>query len=152
MIEPAQVRRWVAGAARSSTTAPATLCTLLVDERAPGAPFGTPVPFAVLDDGRPVIVVSSLAVHTHNLRADPRASLVVVEGPAQGWRVTLVGRFVEARGDDAAAARAAHEALHGSFGLPGFFPFVLDVDHARVVAGFGQQAWLTGADVTGPSR
>ena len=146
-VSAARVREWIATAA---PTTPATLCTLLVDERAPGAPFGTPVPFALDGDGRPVIVVSALAVHTQNLRADPRASLVVSEGPPHGWRLTLVGSFHEAVGDDAVVARAAHERLHGSFGLPGFSPFVLQIDHVRVIGGFGAASWLAGADVLAP--
>ncbi len=145
-IDAARVRSWIAAAA---PTTPATLCTLLVDERAPGSPFGTPVPFALDAAGRPVVVVSALAVHTQNLRADPRASLVIAEGPAHGWRLTLVGRVVEALGDDGVAARAAHERLHGTFGLPGFSPFVLYPDHVRVIAGFGAASWLPGADILG---
>lgn len=136
-----------------------TLATLLHDERAPGTPFASPVPYALdVDPDAPVdrwtvvIVVSELAVHTKNLRADPRASLLVGEpghedDPWSGWRVTLVGTM---RPVDPAADPAGHARAHTAFkqrhpaapALPGFAPWALDVATMRVVAGFGRMGWL----------
>jgi putative heme iron utilization protein len=127
-----EVRTWLESA-RS-----ATLATVLDDMRARGAPFASAVPFALFDDDgelKPVILVSDLAVHTKNLRANPRASLLVgdpahADDPWGGWRVTLVGvmRMGNERARD--AFRARHPAAPQ---LPGFGPWVLDVDATRIV-------------------
>ena len=133
MTDAATVRAWLA-AART-----ATLSTILDDARAPGSPFGTVVPYALDAEGRPFVVISELAVHTKNLRADPRASLVVSEPGTDdvqaAWRVTLVGRMRVI--DDPAPYLAR---LPQS--LPGFAPWVLDVDATRYIAGFGRMGWL----------
>ena len=72
-----------------------TLSTLAVDPA--GYPFGSVVSFTVDADGDPLFVISRLAVHTRNLLADPRASLLVAEAvdagidPLARSRVTLLG-------------------------------------------------------------
>jgi hypothetical protein len=137
------VHAWLA-AARS-----ATLCTLLADDRDRGAPFGTAVPYALVDVAGakgPVVLLSDLAVHTKNAKADARASLLVVEpGTADvqsGWRVTLVGRLRRLEGEAAIAAQDAYRARHPGPDLPGFAPWILDVTATRYIAGFGEMGWL----------
>src|SRR5690348_16799822 len=61
-----------------------------------GYPFASMMPYASDDAGRPVIFVSSMAMHTRNLTADMRASLLVTQpdaaaDPLAAARVTLVG-------------------------------------------------------------
>jgi hypothetical protein len=126
------VQSWLR-AARDAGAA-ATLCTALPadDAHAPGFPFGSLVPFELDDANHVSIVISDLAVHTKNLRKDPRAALVVAEpggDPQAGWRVTLVGSMRELPGE----ARPD---------LPGFRRFVLDVRATRYIAGFGRMGWL----------
>lgn len=144
-----EVRSWL------KTAKAGTLSTILDDERTRGAPFGSPVPFALLEGANTVadtvvIVISNLAVHTKNLRADPRGSLLVSEpghedDPWSGWRVTLVGRFRPLT-PDSSAGKAALDAFRAQHprapSLPGFVPWVLDVDATRFVAGFGKMGWL----------
>lgn len=135
-----EVRTWLESARA------ATLATVLDDVRARGAPFASAVPYALFDDDgelKPIILVSDLAVHTKNLRANPRASLLIgdpahADDPWGGWRVTLVG--VMRMGNDRALAafRARHPAAPQ---LPGFATWILDVDATRVVAGFGRMGW-----------
>ena len=66
-----------------------------------GVPFGTLVPYALDAAGRPVLMLSDIAVHTKALRADARCSLMVHDPaaaePPKSWRATLMGR---ARVDD----------------------------------------------------
>ena len=45
-------------------------------QKVPGFPFGSMMPYAADNFGRPIFFVSSMAMHTHNLRQDPRASLL----------------------------------------------------------------------------
>src|SRR5437588_12876134 len=52
-----------------------TLCTL--SRKHPGFPFGSLMPYALDERGNPIFLVSSMAMHTQNLQADPRASLFV---------------------------------------------------------------------------
>src|SRR5258705_12643977 len=54
-----------------------TLGTL--SRRHPGHPFVSVMPYAPDDRGRPLVLISGLAMHTQNLDADPRASLLVVQ-------------------------------------------------------------------------
>ena len=62
----------------------------------PGFPFGSVMPYGLDDHGRPIFLISTMAMHTQNLQADPRASLLVTQNEAGGdplgaSRVTLVG-------------------------------------------------------------
>jgi putative heme iron utilization protein len=116
------------------------IATVLDDDRARGFPFATVVPFGLDGQDRVVIVVSDLAVHTRNLRRDPRASVAIAEpgaDPQRGWRLSIVGRFVE---DD--RARAAYAGTWPIPALPDFHAFVLQPRTARLVAGFGAMAWI----------
>src|ERR1035438_8524756 len=45
----------------------------------PGFPFGSLMPYALDGEGRPIFLVSTMAMHTQNLQGDPRASLFVTE-------------------------------------------------------------------------
>src|ERR1035438_4272179 len=52
----------------------ATLSTL--SRKRPGYPFGSLMPYAIDERGRPIFLISNMAMHTQNLQADPRASLL----------------------------------------------------------------------------
>src|ERR1700742_1112371 len=45
----------------------------------PGFPFGSMMPYGLDDEGRPIFLISTMAMNTKNLQADPRASLFVTE-------------------------------------------------------------------------
>jgi putative heme iron utilization protein len=65
----------------------------------PGFPFGSVMPYALDDQGRPVFLISTMAMHTQNLQADPRASLLVTQADSAGdplgvGRVTLMGKVL----------------------------------------------------------
>lgn len=50
----------------------------------PGFPFGSVMPYGLDDHGRPIFLISSMAMHTQNLQTDPRASLLVTQEDAGG--------------------------------------------------------------------
>jgi putative heme iron utilization protein len=59
------------------------------------------MPYAVDHLGRPVFFISSMAMHTQNLRQDPRASLLITQPDVSGdplgaARLTLLGEAAEA--------------------------------------------------------
>ncbi len=124
------------------------LATLSV--RQVGWPFASATPFALDAAGRPLVLLSELAEHTRNLRADPRASLLVQdsgarEDPQAGARVTVLGTFAPTPDRDAIERyvdrhpRGADYLELGDFGV-----WVLEPTHARLVNGFGDMGWLDG--------
>src|SRR4051795_11518998 len=60
-----------------------------------GDPYCSLVNIATAADGAPLLLISTLAVHTKNVMADPRVSLMIDErkegDPLQGARVMLLG-------------------------------------------------------------
>jgi putative heme iron utilization protein len=141
-VPPAQ-RRTPAEEARTlvAQNRMAALATLSED----GSPWGSLVLFAPLEDGTPVLCLSTLAEHGRNVTRDARASLVIGEADAVGdpldsGRVTLAGRL-EAP-EDLDAARAAYQAASPAAGLYGgfgdFTHYVLRVARVRWVGGYGR--------------
>lgn len=123
----------------------ATLASLSDD----GTPWASLVAFETLDDGAPVVMVSTLAEHGRNLERDPRASMCFALPTTGGdhlarGRVTLAGRFVVPEGDVAEAAHAAYLAkmpAARSYSQYGdFSTYVLDVARVRWVGGYGTMA------------
>lgn len=119
----------------------ATLGTINADD---GTPYASLVNVATDVRGYPLLLVSTLAWHTRNLLAAPRASLMVAEVPhfgdaLTGLRVTIMGRF--AKVEEAAIQRrylARHPAaeLYAGFGDFAFWRMMPERAHA--VAGFGR--------------
>ena len=50
-----------------------------LSRKQPGFPFGSVMPYGLDDRGRPIFLISTMAMHTQNLQADPRASLLVTQ-------------------------------------------------------------------------
>jgi len=121
-----------------------------------GFPFGSLVPFAQAARGEPLLLLSGLAQHTRNLKADPRASLLVLapgaDDPMQAARASFIGRAVEIGGADAEDGRARflqrHPRAAAWFALD-FALWRIDVSEVRFVGGFGQAAWVSGSEVLG---
>lgn len=117
-----------------------------------GTPFGSVVTYGLDPAGRPCFFVSTLAEHTRNLAADPRASLLVIEDtpagadPLASGRVTLLGAAAEVTDpDERAAARAAYlEANPAAFYVDygDFLCLALQVTDVRYVGGFGRMSWV----------
>ncbi|CAI7836082.1 unnamed protein product [Closterium sp. NIES-54] len=57
----------------------AHLCSIMsrMHHRRKGYPFGSLVDFATDDEGHPIFLLSPLSIHTRNMLADPRCTLVV---------------------------------------------------------------------------
>lgn len=126
-----------------------TLATL--SRRHPGHPFGSLMPYALDPSGRPLFLISALAMHTQNLEGDPRASLFVAESsatedPLAVGRVTLMGHAGRVPAADVAAARAAYLARHPSASswvdFEDFAFWRLELLDVYWVGGFGAMDWL----------
>src|SRR5438874_8609081 len=64
-----------------------------------GFPFGSVMPYGLDDHGRPIFLISTMAMHTQNLQADPRSSLPVTQEdteaePLGASRATRVGNVL----------------------------------------------------------
>ena len=110
----------------------------------------------------PLILISSLARHTSNLRVNGAASLLISDGaapggdPLAGSRVTLTGRFIQlADSAQISTARdcfvAAHPAAAGYAGFGDFGWWTMETEAAHLVAGFGRIRTLDWPDVSAAS-
>jgi heme iron utilization protein len=122
--------------------------------RRDGWPFASVAPYALTDDAEPLLLFSDLAEHTRNVRADPRASLLVQDSaalhdPQAGSRLTLLGRVEPFNGGDAAAGQARYLERHPQsadyFALSDFRLYVLRIQEARFISGFGDMGWMNAA-------
>lgn len=122
-----------------------------------GAPFASYVTLAPGADGAPLLLLSRLAVHTRNLAADPRASLLLVreadrgQGRLAAERLSLSGEVAVAADQDAARALflARHPDAGGYSRFADFAFYRLAVTGGHLVAGFGVIVDLAAADLTG---
>ncbi len=142
------------------------LATLGVDSATSGFPFGSVVPYALDETGRPLILISDIAQHTRNLKADPRASLLVradesgesgggESDPQATWRITLVGRFGVLADDterELCHARYVAQVLNARsyYNAHGFALWRMDVVRVRFIGGFGRIHWVEAADYLRP--
>src|SRR5579859_5361095 len=55
-----------------------------MSRKQPGFPFGSVMPYGLDDLGHPVFLISTMAMHTQNLQANPRASLLVTHPDTSG--------------------------------------------------------------------
>lgn len=119
------------------------LATLMVNN---GDPYCSLVNVATNPDGAPLLLISGLAVHTRNIHADARVSLMLDErvagDPLEGARIMLAGRAEELSGDDVALARrrylAAHPSAEAFVDFKDFSFFRIAASGLHLVAGFGR--------------
>jgi heme iron utilization protein len=118
------------------------LATLMV---ASGDPYCSLVNVASHPDGSPVLLISRLAIHTRNLLADARVSLMLderVEGdPLEGTRIMLSGHAEEIT-DDREMVRQrylnAHPTADVFVDFKDFSFFKIRLSGTHLVAGFGR--------------
>lgn len=117
-----------------------------------GDPYCSLVNVASAADGAPLMLLSTLAVHTKNMLADPRVSLMLDErkpgDPLEGARIMLMGT-VAATAEPAARARylARHPEAEMFAGFGDFAFYRIDIKRVHLVAGFGRIVDLKADDV-----
>ncbi|KAJ4802029.1 Pyridoxamine 5'-phosphate oxidase family protein [Rhynchospora pubera] len=129
----------------------AHLCTTMskMHHRRAGYPFGSLVDFAPDSMGHPIFSLSPLAIHTRNLLADPRCTLVV---QIPGWsglsnaRVTIFGDVVPLPPDHQDWARQQYIAKHQQWASQQWGNFyyyrMQTISDIYFIGGFGTVAWL----------
>ena len=117
-----------------------------------GDPYCSLVNVATATDGAPLLLISRLALHTKNILADARVSLMLDErkegDPLQGARVMLMGTAVKTESADAARRYLAYQPEAEMFAGFGDFAFYeVKLKGAHLVAGFGRIVDLKPDDV-----
>lgn len=138
---PVAVARQLIRTARS-----ATLATL---DAGTGGPFASLVTVATDPAGRPILLLSTLALHTRNLKVDGRVSLLVDDRSSDrhddalaGGRLTLTGRITALPHDEDQEARrrflTRHPEAEGYAAFTDFGFYVIEPEIGHLVAGFGR--------------
>lgn len=125
----------------------------LATEGEGGYPFASLVGVAAMPNGAPVMLLSNLAKHTHNIRKDPRVSVLLIEkskeqDPLQAARLTVTGKVSAVEKHEVRArylARHPEAAKYVDFADFGFWR--LTIERGHLVATFGRIADLAAADL-----
>lgn len=142
-----------AGLARSllSRSRQGALATLMANT---GDPYCSLINVASAPDGAPVLLISRLAIHTKNILADPRVSVMLDEraagDPLEGARIMVAGIAEEASGENIAMLRRRYLAVHPSAEMFADFKdfsfFRIVPKGLHLVAGFGRIIDLVPSD------
>jgi len=120
-----------------------------------GFPFGSVMPYGLDDHGRPIFLISTMAMHTQNLQADPHASLLVTQQDTEGEplgasRVTLLGNVLPLPKAELAEARKLYLERHSNskywVDFEDFSFYRMDVVDVYYVGGFGVMGWVSASD------
>jgi putative heme iron utilization protein len=108
-----------------------------------GDPYCSLVNVATAADGEPLLLLSRLALHTKNILADPRVSLMIDErklgDPLEGARVMLMGRASATDDPEVRRRYLDRQPEAGTFAGFGDFAFYrVALSRVHLVAGFGR--------------
>ena len=126
-----------------------------LSRKQPGFPFGSVMPYGLDDHGRPIFLISTMAMHTQNLQADARASLLVTQDdtggdPLGASRVTLVGNVLPLPEWEVAEARELYLARYANskywVDFEDFSFYRMDVVDVYYVGGFGVMGWVSASE------
>lgn len=129
----------------------ATLSTVARDPV--GYPYGSLVAIAADELGRPLLLLSSLAEHSGNLKVHPEASILISapvagaeEDPLAGERVAILGTCAPVAESERASVReiflAAQPSATRYVDFPDFVFHRLEPVAVRYVGGFGRMSWV----------
>jgi hypothetical protein len=136
-----------------------------MSRKQPGFPFGSVMPYCVDEKGRPIFLISTMAMHTQNLKADGRASLLATQplasqpgveaDPLGASRVTLVGNVLRVAETELAPTRELYLQSYANskywVDYEDFAFYRMEVVDVYYVGGFGVMGWVA-ADEYGAAR
>jgi heme iron utilization protein len=120
-----------------------------------GFPFGSVMPYGLDDHANPVFLISTMAMHTQNVRADPRSSLLVTQpdtigDPLGASRVTLLGNILQVPVSEVTEARKLYLARYANskywVDFDDFSFYRMDVVDVYYVGGFGVMGWVSASE------
>lgn len=125
-----------------------------LSRKRPGWPFGSVMPYALDEIGRPLFLISSMAMHTQNLHDDTRASLLVTQSespdPLGAGRVTLMGEVFKLAAEDLPTTRLAYLSRHENarywVDFEDFSFYRMEIADIYFVGGFGVMGWVAAED------
>ena len=126
-----------------------------LSRKQPGFPFGSVMPYGLDESGRPIFLISTMAMHTQNLQADPHASLLITQSDADGdplgaSRVTLIGNVLPVGQSGLAEARRLYLDRYANskywVDYDDFSFYRMDVVDVYYVGGFGVMGWVQAPD------
>jgi len=129
------------------------LATLMQDS---GDPYCSLVNVATAAAGSPLLLISTLAVHTRNILADPRVSLMIDErkqgDPLEGARIMLLGTAEPIADNDIRRRYLVRQPEAEMYvGFADFSFYRMALKGAHLVAGFGRIVDLKPEDVLTPT-
>src|SRR5689334_4215793 len=113
-----------------------------------GFPFGSMMPYAADHQGRPVMFISSMAMHTQNLVQNPSASLLITQPDAAGdplgsARVTLIGTAATVSSDEVRELYLSrYENARFWQDYTDFAYYRLEIEGVYFIGGFGVMGWV----------
>ena len=126
-----------------------------VSRKQPGYPFGSVMPYGLDEHANPVFLISTMAMHTQNVLADPRSSLLVTQpdtigDPLGASRVTLLGNILPVAEPEVAEARKLYLARYANskywVDFDDFSFYQMDVVDVYYVGGFGVMGWVAASE------
>lgn len=135
-----------------------SLCTVAtlstVSRKRPGYPFGSLMPYSSDGTGRPIFLISNMAMHTQNIQADHRASLFVAQAgdgdPLGTARATIVGDVHPVPEDEVGDARQCYlsrfENSRSWVDFTDFGFYRMQPLDLYYVGGFGVMGWVAADD------
>jgi heme iron utilization protein len=122
-----------------------------ISRKQPGYPFGSVMPYGLDERGRPIFLISTMAMHTQNLQSDPRASLLVTQAagdsdPLGASRVTLIGNVVTVPDPEVGNVRKLYLEHYANskywVNFDDFSFYRMEVLDVYYVGGFGVMGWV----------
>jgi putative heme iron utilization protein len=122
-----------------------------------GFPFASLMPYALDSSARPLFLVSTMAMHTQNLAADPHATLMVAapeaaSDPLGSARASVVGTVLPVPAPELAAARELYLERHENsrywVDFKDFAFYRLEPAEVYYIGGFGVMGWISAEDYT----
>ncbi len=126
-----------------------------LSRKQPGFPFGSVMPYGLVAHGNPIFLISTMAMHTHNVQADPRSSLLVTQPDAVGdplgaARVTLIGNVLPVSEAEVAEARELYLARYADskywVDFDDFSFYRMNIVDVYYVGGFGVMGWVSASE------
>ena len=130
-----------------------TLSTL--SAKHPDWPFGSMMPYGLDQKGRPTFLISTMAMHTHNLIRDGKSSLFISQtdsggDPLDASRVTLMGETTKVSEEELSEVRELYLSRYKNASywvdFDDFSFYRMDLKDIYFVGGFGAMGWVSVSD------
>ena len=126
-----------------------------LSRKQPGFPFGSVMPYGLDEHGRPIFLISTMAMHTQNLKAEARAGLLITQFQGEGdplgaARVTLLGNVLPVPEPELAQSRKLYlERYENSkywVDYEDFSFYRMEIVDVYYVGGFGVMGWVAASE------